>query len=129
VQRGFDDAAFWGQRNNPACESNIETLIAVWRSRSWPVVDEQHDSENPSSPLHPSHPGHDFKDVITGEPHLLVTKSVNSSFYGTPDLDAWLKANDVEQVVICGITTNHCCETTARMAGNLGYDTYFVTDA
>lgn len=34
-----------------------------------------------------------------------------------------------KQVVICGITTNHCCETTARVAGNLGYDTTFVIDA
>ena len=32
-------------------------------------------------------------------------------------------------MVICGVQTNFCCETTARMAGNLGYDTYFVLDA
>ena len=31
--------------------------------------------------------------------------------------------------MLCGITTNHCCETTARMAGNLGYDVRFVLDA
>ena len=30
---------------------------------------------------------------------------------------------------MCGITTNHCCETTARIAGNQGYETYFVLDA
>jgi nicotinamidase-related amidase len=35
----------------------------------------------------------------------------------------------LRSVVICGITTNHCCETTARVAGNLGYDTSFVLDA
>ena len=67
--------------------------------------------------------------MVTGAPDLLVRKQVNSSFYGTPSLDAWLKDQDITQVVICGITTNHCCETTARMAGNLGYDTYFVIDA
>jgi nicotinamidase-related amidase len=32
-------------------------------------------------------------------------------------------------VAICGITTNHCCYTTARFAGNLGYETYFIIDA
>lgn len=89
----------------------------------------QHDSEVPGSPLAPGTPGHEFKDVITGAPDLLVTKRVNSSFYGTPDLETWLRAQEITQIVICGITTNHCCETTARMAGNLGYDTYFAIDA
>jgi isochorismate hydrolase len=60
---------------------------------------------------------------------LLVTKSVNSAFYGTPDLNQWLKSSDIHQIVIIGIQTNMCCETTARMAGNLGYDVIFVPDA
>ncbi|OZF36740.1 cysteine hydrolase [Rhodococcus sp. 14-2496-1d] len=129
VQAGFDDAEFWGPRDNPSCESNIAALLRLWRSRSWPVVFVRHDSDNPLSPLSPSSSGHTFKDVIEGSPDLLISKRVNSSFYGTPDLDAWLRAEGIDQVVICGITTNHCCETTARMAGNLGYDTYFVIDA
>ena len=129
VQAGFDNAEFWGPRDNPSCEGNIAALIRFWRSRSWPVVFVRHDSDNPLSPLSPSSSGHAFKDVIEGSPDLLISKRVNSSFYGTPDLDAWLRAEGIHQVVICGITTNHCCETTARMAGNLGYDTYFVIDA
>ena len=64
-----------------------------------------------------------------GEPDLLVTKRVNSAFYGEPSLDDWLRGRGIETVVICGITTNHCCETTARMAGNLGYRVLFVGDA
>ncbi|WP_104167951.1 cysteine hydrolase family protein [Arthrobacter sp. SX1312] len=129
VQQGFDDSAFWGERDNPACEDNIAALVTHWRRQDWPVVFVQHDSDNPDSPLSPSRPGHAFKDILTGTPDLLVHKSVNSSFYGTPDLHGWLQAEDIAQVVICGITTNHCCETTARMAGNLGYDTYFAIDA
>ena len=31
VQRGFDDAGFWGPRNNTACEENVRALIAAWR--------------------------------------------------------------------------------------------------
>ncbi len=129
VQQGFDDSSFWGERNNPTCESHIATLIAHWRDRSWPIVYVQHDSTNPASPLHPDSPGHAFKDVVVGTPDLLIHKQVNSCFYGTPDLHAWLTAEGISAVVICGITTNHCCETTARMAGNLGYTTYFVIDA
>ncbi|SDS31156.1 cysteine hydrolase family protein [Microlunatus soli] len=128
VQRGFDDAS-WGPRDNPDCEANIATLLGVWRRRSWPVVFVRHDSADPRSPLASGSRGNDFKEMITGEPDLLVSKRVNSSFHGSPDLDRWLSAEDITEVVICGITTNHCCETTARVAGNLGYDTYFVVDA
>lgn len=129
VQAGFDDVGYWGERDNAACEENIAALLAHWRARSWPVVFVQHDSPNPRSPLAPDSPGHAFKDVVTGAPDLLVRKRVNSCFYGAPDLDVWLRGEGITQVVICGITTNHCCETTARMAGNLGYDTYFALDA
>ena len=129
VQRGFDDADYWGKRDNPDCEANIAGLLAHWRERSWPVVFVSHDSTNPASALAVGTPGNEFKDVISGEPDLLVSKTVNSSFHGTPDLHAWLQSKGIEEVVICGITTNHCCETTARVAGNLGYDTYFVIDA
>lgn len=129
VQRGFDDADYWGKRDNPDCEVNVAGLLAHWRQRSWPIVFVRHDSTNPTSALAVGTPGNEFKDIISGEPDLLVSKTVNSSFHGTPDLHAWLQSDGIEEVVICGITTNHCCETTARVAGNLGYDTYFVIDA
>ena len=129
VQAGFDDSEFWGPRDNPSCETNIAALVRSWRSKAWPIVFVRHDSDNPVSPLSPTGAGHAFKDVIGGTPDLLISKRGNSSFYGTPELDAWLRAQGIDQVVICGITTNHCCETTARMAGNLGYDAYFVIDA
>lgn len=129
VQKGFDNSEFWGPRDNLICETNIANLLEHWRIREWPLVFVQHKSDNPESPLASGSPGGEFKDLITGAPDLLVHKKVNSSFYGTPDLDAWLRAERIGQVLICGITTNHCCETTARMAGNLGYETYFATDA
>ncbi len=128
VQRGFDHAA-WGIRNNCACELNIERLLEVWRAQCWPVVFVRHDSLLPDSPLAPGQVGNSFKAEVNGEPDLLVVKHVNSAFYGEPDLHAWLQQRAISGVVICGITTNHCCETTARMAGNLGYRTWFVLDA
>ena len=128
VQRAFDDPV-WGPRDNPDCEANVGRLLAAWRERGWPVVFVRHDSVEPGSTLTPGTPGNEFKDVITGEPDLLVTKQVNSAFYGDPDLGAWLRERDIGAVAICGITTNHCCETTARMAGNLGYEVHFCLDA
>jgi nicotinamidase-related amidase len=129
VQRAFDDESYWGPRNNPSCEQRVAMLIDAWRAASQPVVFVRHDSTEPSSPLRPGRPGNAFKDVITGDPDLLVSKQVNSCFYGTPDLHAWLAGREIARLAICGITTNHCCETTARMAGNLGYETVFVLDA
>ena len=58
-----------------------------------------------------------------------MTKNVNSAFYGDPDLHAWLAERGIGELVVCGIQTNMCVETTARMAGNLGYDVTVALDA
>lgn len=128
VQEGFRDAS-WGERGNPQCEANIEQLLHAWRAHDLPVVLVRHDSTSPTSPLRPGQPGNEFMPCVHGQHDVLITKSVNSAFYGDPDLDAWLRERGLTHVTICGITTNHCCETTARMAGNLGYDVTFVLDA
>lgn len=129
VQQGFDDVGYWGPRNNPACEDNIALLLRTWRRHGRPVVFARHDSTQAQSPLRLGQPGNDFKPVVTGRPDLLVSKSVNSCFHGTPDLDAWLRTRALDGIVVAGITTNHCCETTARVGGNLGHRVLFVLDA
>jgi nicotinamidase-related amidase len=128
VQEGFADP-IWGRRNNPACETNIAALVALWRDRGWPLVYVRHDSANPDSPLAAGTAGNALRPLLAAEPDVLITKQVNSAFLGTPDLRAWLHERSLDEVVICGVTTNHCCETTARMAGNLGFDTTFILDA
>jgi len=128
VQRGFDEPG-WGPRNNPASEGNMATLIEAWRERGQPIVYVRHDSSEEGSPFTPGQPGNDFQDFLAGEPDLLVVKSVNSAFHGEPDLAEWLRGEGIEQIVICGIQTNMCCETTARVAANLDFDMTFVLDA
>lgn len=128
AQHGFDDPV-WGPRNNPRAEDNIRALLTAWRQVDQPVVLVRHDSVTSTSPLRPGQPGNALLPGIDGTHDLFVTKTVNSAFYGTPDLDGWLRAEGIDMVTICGITTNHCCETTARMAGNLGYEVTFVIDA
>jgi nicotinamidase-related amidase len=107
----------------------VEALLRTWRREGRPVVFVRHDSVEERSPLRPERPGNAFKDVVSGEPDLLVTKRVHSAFLGEPDLHAWLRAAGIDEVVICGIATHQCCETTARMASNLGYGTVFALDA
>ena len=130
VQQAFTDAAAWGRRNNPDCERNIGALVAEWQAQGRPLVLVRHDSVEPGSTLAPGAPGNAFQPVLDGvDADLLVTKTTNSAFYGEPDLHAWLQERGIGTLVLCGIQTNHCVETTARMGGNLGYDVRFVLDA
>lgn len=135
VQQGFEEEAYWGPRNNPDADRNIAGLIDAWQASGRPVVFVRHDSTAPGSPLRVGYSGNAFKEYVeerrgkgTGA-ELFLTKSVNSAFYGTPDLDAWLRAAGVRQIVVAGIQTNMCAETTARMGGNLGYEVFFAFDA
>jgi nicotinamidase-related amidase len=128
VQKGFDEP-YWGERNNPDAEQLIERLLPKWRASRRPVIHVRHDSVEPDSALRPDVPGNAFKDQAApgpGEP--IVGKHVNSAFIGT-DLEAQLKAHASDTVVLCGFTTNHCVSTTARMAGNLGFRTFVLSDS
>ena len=128
VQQGMDDPK-WGTRNNPDAEKRIADLLAAWRATGRPVVHVQHLSLEPQSPLREDRPGHVFKAEalpIAGEP--VFRKHVNSAFIGT-ELEAHLRANAIEELVVVGITTDHCVSTTTRMAGNLGFTVTLVGDA
>jgi nicotinamidase-related amidase len=128
VQKGFD-APQRGLRNNPDAERHIARLLELWRSTARPVLHVQHASSNPRALLHPSNPGHKIKDEakpLADEPVLV--KSVNSPFIGT-DLEFRLRREGRDTLVIVGLTTPHCISTTARMAGNLGFNAYVVSDA
>ncbi|MFJ4189319.1 cysteine hydrolase family protein [Kitasatospora sp. NPDC089509] len=128
VQQGFDDADYFGPRDNPQAEQRMADLIDAWQATGRPIVTVQHTA--PGGPLAAGTPGHRLQDFVAAlTPELHITKTVNSAFYGTPDLHAWLQQRGVRQVVISGMITNVCCETTTRMAGNLGYDAIFPTDA
>jgi nicotinamidase-related amidase len=127
VQKGWEDPLF-GPRDNPGAEQRMAELIAAWQATGRPIVTVQHNE--PAGPLAKDTPGYQLKDFVAAvTPELHVTKTVNSAFYGTPDLHAWLQERGARQLVVTGIITNVCNETTARMAGNLGYDAVFPTDA
>jgi nicotinamidase-related amidase len=130
VQLAWDDLEHWGgARNNPGAEANIARLIAAFRYVHAPIFHVRHASNETNSPLRTDRPGHQPKPEakeMNGEP--IILKSVNSAFIGT-DLEAQLRQTGIETVVICGVQTDHCCTTTARMAGNLGFKTFFVDDA
>lgn len=128
VQRGFDEPS-WGRRNNPRMEARVAELLGAWRASKRPVVHAKHMSTSVTSPLRPGQPGNDFKAEaapLPGEP--VIEKRVNSCFIGT-SLEADLRRHGYDTLVIAGITTNHCVSTTTRMAGNLGFTAWVVSDA
>lgn len=49
-------------------------------------------------------------------------------FIGT-HLEEYLKQHTIGNVVITGLTTPHCVSTTSRMSGNLGFNTYLISDS
>lgn len=130
IQKGFDDIEYWGgERNNPDAEEKAKELLTLWRENNLPVFHIQHCSTNVASPLHETNTGNEFKELvkpIDGE--ALIKKNVNSAFIGT-DLKEQLNNAKITKLVIAGLTTDHCISTTTRMAGNLGFDTFVVSDA
>jgi nicotinamidase-related amidase len=130
IQKGFDNIEYWGgQRNNPNAEENASELLALWREHHLPIFHIKHHSTNPNSPLHETNEGNDFKDLVKPIHHEpIIKKNVNSAFIGT-DLKDQLDNLKIKKLVIVGLTTDHCVSTTTRMAGNLGFDTFLVSDA
>lgn len=129
-QQGFDDHVYWGgNRNNPQAEDNGRALLAHWRKIEQPIIHCIHHSQNPDSLLRTEKPG---GQIISGfEPQgdePLLIKNVNSCFIGT-DLEQRLRDQNIQELVICGLTTNHCVSTTTRMAGNLGFKVELIGDA
>jgi len=130
VQRAFDEWEAAGKRrNNPQAVARIVDLLNAFRDHGAPILHIRHEGTRPNSSFLPGGTGYSVKDEareMAEEP--VIVKRVNSAFIGT-DLEDRLRAADIKTLVICGATTNHCVETTTRMAGNLGFDARLVRDA
>ena len=128
VQQGFDDP-YWGKRNNLDAEKNIQQLIQQWRANEAPIIFIQHASTSVDSPLNPKKPGFAFKkEAMPLSDEIVIVKQVNSAFIGT-NLEAYLKQNNIKDIVVVGLTTDHCVSTTTRMGANLGFNMILVADA
>lgn len=127
LQKAIDHPS-WGRRNNPDCEKVVARLLAAWRAQRMPIVHIRHDSREPGSTYRPGQPGHAFKPEtapLAGE--SVIGKTTASAFVAT-GLEAWLREHDYRTLVIAGVITSNSVETTARMAGCLGFETYVVAD-
>ena len=129
IQQGLEEIAYYGgHRNNIDAETKAAHLLRFWRTNDLPIVHIKHNGTSPS-PLAKGLPGNNFKKIV--QPELnekVIEKDVNSAFIGT-SLKEFLDEEQILQVILVGLTTDHCVSSTARMAKNLGYDTYVISDA
>ncbi|WP_435623765.1 cysteine hydrolase family protein [Flagellimonas sp.] len=130
IQKGIQETGYYGEeRNNPQAEANCAKILDRFRKENWPIFHIQHCSTNPESPLYPNKPSHAFYEGVipeSGEP--VIPKNVNSAFIGT-DLQEQLQSKGLKEVVIAGLTTEHCISTSTRMAANLGFEVRLISDA
>ena len=128
VQKGFSDPR-WGVRNNPDAEKKMKKVLGEFRKHGLTVIHVRHDSKNPNSLLHSGKETFQFKDEVKPlEGEKIITKHVNSAFIGT-DLEKLLREMGNPPVYYMGLVTDHCVSTTARMSGNLGFESFVIEDA
>mgnify|MGYP001567288507 CR=1 FL=1 len=128
MQQGMASPAA-GSRNNPAAESQIATLLQAWRAAAATVVHVRHISRTPGSPFWPGQPGVEFQVALAPLPQEhVVEKNIPDAFIQS-GLERWLRVRSISKLVIVGVSTNNSVESSARTAGNLGFDTQVVADA
>ena len=118
-----------GRRNNPQAEERMLELLALWRLRGRPVIHVQHLSRSPDSVFWPEQDGVEFQErFVPRDGEWLVQKQVPDAFCAS-GLEAQLREAGIGQLIIVGVATNNSVESTARTAGNLGFDTWVAEDA
>ena len=126
TQQSFLQKDFWQEEDLPAFQEAILRLIAGCEAHHVPVVDIFHVADSGPFSL--------ASGFVTPLPFLrhqaaaTFHKHVHNAFTDT-GLDHWLRVRDINHLIICGIRTEQCCETTARVAADLGYRVTFVSEA
>jgi nicotinamidase-related amidase len=127
AQDSFKVGPRWARRNNPAFEKNVSALVEAYRAAHLPVVFFLHtDSDEAFAKDSPSFKLMDFLTPRRDE--LVMVKNTRNCFTSTT-LQPHLIEKGVRRVTITGIQMEQCCETTARIAADLGYAVDFVTEA
>jgi nicotinamidase-related amidase len=109
IQESFRQRPSWAAVSNPGIAASVAPLIADARERGDLVVWVLHTEPGTGNVFDPA-AGHDHVRYLDGLQPLLTTEGIR-------------------HLIITGIQTEQCCETTARVAGDYGYDVTFVTEA
>ncbi|WP_294568906.1 cysteine hydrolase family protein [uncultured Arthrobacter sp.] len=118
-----------------AREAGIQVLHAPMSTQPWDYGPWKHRTPSHDGMFHAQlfqagtwgaefHP-----DFVPAEGEVVVTPHKTfDAFHGT-DIDTQLRQRDIDHVIICGLTTNTCVDSTGRDAVERGYDVTFVSDA
>jgi nicotinamidase-related amidase len=126
VQESFRHRPYWRDSDLPSFIESLRSLIAGAQSRKIPVIQIFHVEESGPFSLHSGYvvPLQDLSFM----PDAIFRKCSHSALIGS-GLDVWLTQHGIRRLIISGIRTEQCCETTTRHASDLGYQVDYVTDA
>lgn len=125
AQQTFQHTAYWSDSDLPAYLAHQQALIDGCIEKGVPVVQIFH--VGASGPFADSSLARTI-DGLTFDPAVTFHKHVHSALSGT-GLHAWLTAHGIGRLIISGIRTEQCCETTTRQASDSGFKVDFVTEA
>jgi len=136
IQESFRQMPFWSDADLPAFIQATQGLLDAAAARDIPILQvfHIHGPERPRS-VFTRDSGHvkTLAELKMPQPAEVFYKKVHSAFYGVSDqsvtLQAWLREHGIEEVIVCGIRTEQCCETTTRHASDDGFKVKFPTDA
>ena len=128
VQESFRQRPYWSQIGADAFLAHLNALVDGAHSRGIPIVRVFH-TDGPQTPGNPFAHGSEFVRPLTGlapfEAALTIEKHRHSALVGTP-LGPWLVEQGIRRVIVAGIRTEQCCETTTRHASDEGWAVDFV---
>lgn len=129
VQESFRARPLWRAVSNPELVTNVRRLVDAARSAGDQVFWVLHAEPGSGGVFDPAG-GHvrliEGLRPADGEP--ILTKTSRNAFT-TTNLQQMLTERGIRDLIVCGIQTEQCCETTARVAADFGYEVEFVTDA
>src|SRR5882762_1458149 len=126
VQESFRYRPYWADSDVSFFIENLQALVDGAKSRNMPVVQIFHVEDSGPFSLASGHVV-SFQG-LSFEPDAVFYKRSHSALVGS-GLDVWLIRNGIRRVIVCGIRTEQCCETTARHASDSGYSVDYVTNA
>ena len=129
VQESFRVRPNWRATNRPDIAERVDRLVRATRDKGDLVVWVLHTEPGTGGAFDPAEGHVRLMDGLKPEAdEPMITKTSHNAFT-TTNLQQLLTQHGVNEVVISGIRTEQCCETTARVASDLGYDVIFVTEA